>query len=68
MVKSICLKEMLNLTAYEITAQAIGIVAMAFNVLSYVQKSAKGLICFQLFGTILFATNYFMLGIPLAAL
>ena len=56
------------MTAYEITAQAIGIVAMAFNVLSYVQKSAKGLICFQLFGTILFATNYFMLGLPLAAL
>lgn len=62
MVKSVCCKGEIILTTYEIIAQAIGIVAMAFNVLSYVQKNAKGLICFQLFGTILFATNYFMLG------
>lgn len=62
MVKSIHCKGEIILTTYEIIAQAIGVFAMAFNVLSYVQKNAKTLICFQLFGTMLFATNYFMLG------
>ncbi len=46
----------------ELIAQIIGIVAMAFNCLSYQQKSNKSLIFFQLAGSSLFAINYFMLG------
>ena len=50
------------MTAYDILAQAIGILAMAFNILSYQQKTAKRAIGFQLFGCTLFAVNFFMLG------
>ena len=46
----------------EIIAQAIGIFAMAFNLLSYQQKTRKGAIVFQLFGTTLFTINFLMLG------
>ena len=46
----------------EIIAQAIGIFAMAFNLLSYQQKTRKGAIIFQLFGTTLFTINFLMLG------
>ena len=51
----------MTMTVYKIIAQAIGIIAMAFNILSYQQKSAKGAITFQLFGCALFAVNFFML-------
>ncbi len=47
---------------YDIAAQGIGIVAMLFNILSYQQKSSKGVIVMQLFGGALFAVNFFMLG------
>ena len=47
---------------YEIAAQGVGIVAMAFNILSYLQKTRKGVISFQLLGASLFAVNFFMLG------
>jgi hypothetical protein len=47
---------------YEIVAQAIGIVAMAFNILSYQGKKQKTIILLQLFGGTLFAINYLMLG------
>ena len=47
---------------FEIAAQLVGIVAMAFNILSYQQKTQKGVIGFQLFGSMLFAVNYFLLG------
>ena len=50
------------MTTYEIIAQAVGIVAMLFNILSYQQKSSKGAITFQLVGSSLFAVNFFMLG------
>ena len=46
----------------EIIAQAIGIFAMAFNLLSYQQKTRNGAIVFQLFGTTLFTINFLMLG------
>ena len=46
----------------QMIGQAVGLVAMAFNILSYQQKSQKGVIGFQLFGSALFAANYLMLG------
>lgn len=46
----------------DIIAQAVGIVAMAFNILSYQQKTQRQVIAFQLFGSALFAVNYLMLG------
>lgn len=47
---------------YEIAAQGVGIIAMAFNILSYLQKTRKSVITFQLIGASLFAVNFFMLG------
>ena len=52
----------------EIIAQIIGIVAMFFNLFSYQQKTRKGAIVCQLFGTILFTINFFMLGAIVGAL
>lgn len=52
----------------EITAQIIGIVAMFFNLFSYQQKTRKGAIICQLFGTILFTINFFMLGATVGAI
>lgn len=43
-------------------AQMVGIFAMAFNILSYQQKTRQRAIAFQLGGSILFAVNYLMLG------
>lgn len=42
--------------------QAIGIVAMAFNILSYQCKTAKGVIAMHIFGGGLFAISFLMLG------
>ena len=52
----------------EIIAQAIGIVAMFFNLFSYQQKTRKGAIICQLFGTILFTVNFFMIDAIVGAL
>ena len=52
------------MTTFELLAQAIGIVAMAFNILSYQQKTPKRVITFQLFGSALFAVNYLLIGAP----
>ena len=46
----------------ELLAQGIGLIAMAMNVLSYQQKTKRGLIAFQLVGATLFAVNFLMLG------
>ena len=46
----------------EITAQAISILAMALNVLSFQNKSQRGVITFQLFGSALFAVSFLLLG------
>lgn len=47
---------------YYIAAQLVGIGAMCFNILSYTQKSSKGVIGFQLVGNSLFTLSYLMLG------
>lgn len=46
----------------EIIAQAIGIVAMVFNILSYQGKKQKTVITLQLFGGLLFAVNFWLIG------
>lgn len=52
----------------EILAQAIGIVAMAFNILSYQGKKQSTVIALQLVGGALFAVNFFMLGAMVGAI
>lgn len=47
---------------YDIIAQAVGIGAMAMNCLSFQQKKQKGILAFQLCGSVLFCINYYMLG------
>ena len=49
-------------------AQAIGIVAMAFNILSYQSKRPKGIITLQLFGMLLFSISFLMLDAYVGAL
>ena len=51
-----------SLPTFELIAQAIGIVAMAFNILSYQKKSSKGVVVMQLFGGALFSVHFFMIG------
>ncbi len=50
------------MTKFEIIAQVIGIFAMAFNILSYQQKTPGKVMAFQFCGASLFAVNFFMLG------
>lgn len=50
------------MTTYEIVAQAIGILAMVFNIFSFQQKTSVRVIAFQMCGGALFAVNFFMLG------
>ncbi len=47
---------------YDIIAQAVGIIAMIFTVISFQQKNKNAVIALQLVGTALFSINYFMLG------
>ena len=51
-----------------IAAQAIGILAMLINLLSYQQKKQKTIISFQFFGSVFFATHFFMLGSPIGGI
>lgn len=53
---------------YEVIAQAVGIVAMGFNIFSFQQKKASHVIAFQLFGALFFAVSYFMLGAYIGAI
>lgn len=46
----------------EIFAQAVGIVAMLFNIFSYQGKQQKTIVAMQLVGTTLFSVNYLLLG------
>lgn len=46
----------------ETVAQIISIIAMIFNILSYQQKSRKGIIAVQFVGGTLFAVSFLMLG------
>lgn len=43
-------------------AQAVGLLAMAFNIFSYQQKTRERAIAFQLGGALLFAANFLILG------
>lgn len=52
----------------ELIAQSIGILAMAFNILSYQQKQQKRVIAFQLVGGLLFSVNFFLLGAMVGAI
>lgn len=52
----------------ELIAQGIGIVAMAFNILSYQGKTKRTVILMQLIGTFLFTINFAMLGATIGAL
>ena len=47
---------------FEIFAQAISIVAMAIGVLSFQQKTQKGIVLMQFCSSILFAIHYGMIG------
>ncbi len=49
-------------------AQAIGLVAMGFNILSYQRKTRSGVIGFQLCGSSLFALNFLLLGATMGAI
>ena len=49
-------------------AQAVGLAAMGFNILSYQQKTRRGVIGFQLCGSLLFALNFFLLGAPMGCI
>ncbi len=50
------------MTKPEWIAQAVGLVAMTFNILSFQQKTPRRVITFQLFGSALFALNYLLMG------
>ena len=47
---------------FKIFAQSIGILAMAFNIISYQGKKQSTVIALQLIGGALFATSFLMLG------
>ena len=53
---------------FEIAGQAISIIAMACNILSYQQKKQSHLIVCQLLGGALFAISYFLLGATVGGL
>lgn len=50
------------MSPYQLTAQAIGIVAMALNILSYQRKRQRDIILMQMGGAMLFTVNFIMLG------
>ena len=56
------------MTPIEIIGQAVGIVAMACNILSYQQKKQSHLIFCQLLGGALFSISFFMLGATMGGL
>lgn len=56
------------MTAFEFAAQAFGILGMILNVFSYQQRTQRGVIGFQLLGSVFFSINYFMLGATVGAI
>ncbi len=50
------------MSPYQLIAQAIGIVAMALNILSYQRKRQRDIILMQMGGAVLFTVNFIMLG------
>lgn len=53
---------------FRFVTQAIGIVAMAMNILSYQQKKQSSVILVQMAGASLFAVHFWMLGATVGAL
>ena len=53
---------------FYVIAQAVGLLAMAFNILSYQQKTRERAIAFQLCGGGLFAVNFLLLGATTGAI
>ncbi len=53
---------------YDIIAQAIGIIAMVFVIISFQGKDAKKVIACQMIGCILFIVNFFMLQMYVGAM
>jgi hypothetical protein len=51
-----------NFSVYNFVAQALGILALVIMVLSYQQKTRKGLLCFQMASNACFVANYLMIG------
>ena len=56
------------MTPYEIITQIIGIIAMAFNILSYQQKTQRNILVWQLIASALFTVNFYMLGAYVGAM
>lgn len=56
------------MTPIEIIAQVIGIIAMAFNILSYQGKKQSTVVAFQLVGGAFFAVNFLLLGATVGAI
>lgn len=50
------------MTTYDFIAQAVGILAMAFNIYSFQMKTSNRVILLQMFGGALFSVSFFMLG------
>lgn len=46
----------------DFVTQAIGVVGMTFGILSYLNKSQRGIMIFQLLTTVCFAVHFFLLG------
>ena len=49
-------------SVFDFIAQALGILALVIMVLSYQQKTRRGLLCFQMASNACFVANYLMLG------
>ena len=52
----------------DLIAQAIGLAAMTFNISSYQRRTRMGVIGFQLWGSVLFALNFYLLGATVGAM
>ncbi|MBP3633855.1 MAG: YgjV family protein [Oscillospiraceae bacterium] len=50
------------MTLYDIIAQGIGIIAMAFNIYSFQMKTSNKVILCQMIGGFFFSVSFFMLG------
>ena len=56
------------MTPYEIFVQILGIFAMAFNILSYQQKTQRSILAWQLIASALFTVNFYLLGAYVGAM
>ena len=56
------------MTPYETFVQILGVFAMAFNILSYQQKTQRSILAWQLIASALFTVNFFLLGAYVGAM